>query len=82
MSTDVREFIDFWVENSVHATEQSGATGAEQHVPELVRRLVEMAESEGLTQNQLESQVGDLPAYLREKLERANEVEKDRRQAP
>lgn len=28
MSDKAREFIDFWVENSIHAVEQSGTAGA------------------------------------------------------
>jgi hypothetical protein len=28
VSEQAREFIDFWIENSVHAAEQSGAPGA------------------------------------------------------
>jgi len=44
-----REFIDFWIENSVHAREQTGATGASQDVIELARRCVDMAKTEGIS---------------------------------
>ena len=43
MVSKAREYIDFWVENSIHAAEQYRALGASQDVTELVRRLVEGA---------------------------------------
>ena len=32
-------YIDFWIENSIHAAEQLGNPGGSQNVSELVRRL-------------------------------------------
>lgn len=80
MGTNAREFVDFWVENSVHATEQFGAVGAEQRAAELARRCLEMAASQGLSKSDIDKAVGgDLTAYLVEKLAAANQSEKDRR---
>ena len=44
-----REFIDFWVENSVHAVEQYRAAGASQDVIELTCRCIEAAKGEGIS---------------------------------
>jgi hypothetical protein len=79
MGTTAREFIDFWVENSVHAAEQYGAPGGEQGATALAHRCIEMAVSQGLSKADLEKEVGDLAAYIREKLALANKRETDRR---
>src|SRR3954470_8507209 len=51
----VREFIDFWVENSVHAAEQYRTAGASQDVAELTRRLVEAANGQGISEVALQA---------------------------
>ena len=79
MVTETREYIDFWIETSVHAREQYGGPGAEQDVAELVRRLVQAGEDQGITAKAMTAEVGDLAAYIRGKLGQANEAEKDRR---
>ncbi|WP_245321519.1 hypothetical protein [Bradyrhizobium sp. NAS96.2] len=45
-----REFIDFWIENSVHAVEQYWTVGASQDVAELTRRLVAAAKEQGFSE--------------------------------
>jgi hypothetical protein len=78
MTADAREFVDFWVQNSVHAAEPHGAEGASQRVSVLVEQCLEMAKSQGLTQADIEAVVGDLHAYLQTKLARANDTENAR----
>jgi shikimate kinase len=73
-----REFIDFWVENSVHSAEQYGTTGSPQNTTELVRRCVEMAESEGINRTELEAEVGDLREFISGKVLEANQDETSR----
>jgi hypothetical protein len=73
-----REYIDYWVENSVHAAEQFRAPGASQDVTVLVERLVEGAKSEGISEKDLRNEVGDLTEYVRSKLKNANKTEDDR----
>jgi hypothetical protein len=80
MTSKVREYIDFWIANSVHAAEQYGTPGASQSVNDLVHRLVEGAKGQGISENAMTSEVGDLTEYVRGKLFEANQVEKDRRQ--
>jgi hypothetical protein len=53
MSAAVREFIDFWIENSIHAVERDGNAGATRNVDELVRRCVDMAKQQGFTEAEM-----------------------------
>lgn len=78
MTTKAREYIDFWIENSVHAAEQFRSPGGSQDVTELVQRLVEGAKGQGITEKALLSEVGDLGEYIRSKLATANQDERDR----
>jgi hypothetical protein len=79
MSAAAREFIDFWIENSIHAAEYDGNAGATQNVDELVRRCVAMAEGQGLTEATMRAEVGDIGTYIRDKLTAANTSEHTRR---
>jgi hypothetical protein len=80
MTTKAREYLDFWIENSVHAREQHGSPGAEQGVAELVRRLVSAAKGQGISEKAMVAEVGDLTAYVCDKLGDANQAEKNRRE--
>ncbi|MCA1458434.1 hypothetical protein I6F35_35605 [Bradyrhizobium sp. BRP22] len=81
MSTEAREFIDFWIRNSVHAAEQSGTAGASQDVAELTQRCREMAEREGISEQAMRDEVGDLTEYIRSTLDAVNVAEKERQQS-
>lgn len=78
ITVKAREYIDFWIENSVHAAEQFKTPEATQDVSELVRRLIEGAEGQGITEQDMRDQVGDLDAYLQDKLKAANRAEDGR----
>ncbi|QPF82546.1 hypothetical protein IC762_22645 [Bradyrhizobium genosp. L] len=78
MSNNAREFIDFWIANSVHAREPRGALGAEQSVPALTLRCGEMAASVGLSKATLDEEVGDLSNYIGSRLAAANQLERER----
>jgi hypothetical protein len=78
MTAAVREFIDFWIENSIHAAEREGNAGATQNVDELVRRCVDMAKDQGFTEEEMRAEVGDIAAHIRAQLEAANTSESDR----
>jgi hypothetical protein len=73
-----REFIDFWIENSVHAVERYRSAGASQDVTELTQRLVEAAKGQGISPADLKTEVGDVTDYIRGKLRAANKAESDR----
>lgn len=79
MTTEAREYIDFWIENSIHATEQYKTHGASQDVGLLVERLINGAKSQGVTERAMRDEVGDLTEYVRGKLSDANQIERDRR---
>jgi hypothetical protein len=79
MQTKAREYIDFWIENSVHAAEQYGTPGASQDVNELVGSLIEGAKGQGISEEAMMREVGDLAEYVRDKLAAANQAERDRR---
>lgn len=74
-----REFLDFWIENSVHASEEFRSPGASQHVDELLQRCVRAAEAEDVSKADMEAEVGSLADYIGEKLETANKTEISRR---
>jgi hypothetical protein len=78
MTSKAREYIDFWIENSVHSAEQYGTPGASQKVSDLVRRLIEGAKGQGISEETMTKEVGDLMEYIRGKLSTANQVERDR----
>ena len=80
MTETAREYIDFWVANSVHAVEQFRTPGASQDVEESVRRLIAGAEGQGITEQAMRDEVGDIADYLREKLKAANRAESGRQQ--
>ncbi|MET4717311.1 hypothetical protein ABIF63_001417 [Bradyrhizobium japonicum] len=79
MPTTTREYIDFWVENSVHSAEQYGTPGASQSVDVLVDRLVEGAKNQNIPREALEKEVGDLKQHIEGKLATANRIEQNRR---
>ena len=80
MSDKAREFIDFWVENSIHAVEQYRTAGASQDVAELTRRLIEAAKGQGISEADLRAAIGDIAAYIEELLRAVNRAESERRQ--
>ncbi|MCC8976809.1 hypothetical protein [Bradyrhizobium brasilense] len=77
--SNAREFIDFWIENSVHAVEQYRTVGASQDVAELTRRLVEAAEGQGISEAELRAEIGDICDYIEGRLKAANRAENERR---
>ncbi|MGY4158329.1 hypothetical protein ACVINW_004171 [Bradyrhizobium sp. USDA 4461] len=74
-----REFIDFWIENSVHAVEQYRTPGASQDVAELAQRLVEAAKEQDISEADLQAEMSDISEYIGERLRAANRAERERR---
>lgn len=68
----IREFAEFWAQNSVQPAEHFGLPGASQDVAELVARCVDMASAEGFSRDELEAEVGDLHDYIGARLRDAN----------
>jgi hypothetical protein len=78
MTAKAREYIDFWIETSVHASEEYGTPGASQDVAVLVGRLIEGAQGQGISEEDLREEVGDLTDFVRSRLTAANKTEGDR----
>ena len=73
-----REFIDFWVENSIHPAEQFRTPGASQDPTELTSRLVAAAKAQGISEADLQAEIGEVPSYIRDKLSEVNQAESAR----
>ena len=73
MRAKASEFIDFWTGISVHSAEQYEVPNGEQGVVELARRCDAMAETVGMSQEELAAEVGDLVAYIAVKVAAANQ---------
>ncbi|WP_234683992.1 hypothetical protein [Bradyrhizobium monzae] len=74
-----REFVDFWVENSIHAVEQYRTAGASQDVAELTQRLVEAAKGQGISEADLQAEIGEISDYIADRLKATNDAERERR---
>ena len=71
-----KEFVEFWLENSVHADEHFGAKRGRMEVDRLVESLVQAAEAQGFTRKQVEDELGgDIHAFIRASIDRQNESE-------
>ena len=68
----VKEFVDFWIENSVHADEQLTARRGRGTIQKLADRLLAAAEGEGFTKAQVETEIGDVFAYIRSRIDAEN----------
>lgn len=78
MSAKVREFVDFWIENSIHAVEQFRTPGASQDVTELSRRFIQAAQDQGFSEADLRVEIGNVNEYVAKLLAEANKAEHDR----
>jgi hypothetical protein len=74
-----KEFVEFWLENSVHADEQFGVRRGRVEVDQLVDNLVRAAAGQGFTRQQMEAELGgDLYAYIRASIDQQNQDETTR----
>jgi hypothetical protein len=75
-----KDFVDFWLENSVHADEQFQVKRGRAEVDRLVENLVRAAEAQGFTRKQIEDELGgDIRAFIRASIDRQNSSEEARR---
>jgi hypothetical protein len=73
-----KEFVEFWLEVSVHPDEQYGPQRGREAVQALADELVHAAEAEGFTKAQVEAEIGELPEFIRASIDRQNAAERDR----
>ena len=78
MTSTAREFLDFWIENSIQASEQYGSRGGAQKARDLADRCVNMAETQNVTLADIESEVGSLAEYIHSKMTSAQKTEDGR----
>jgi hypothetical protein len=67
-----REFVDFWLTNSVHADEQMVSRRGREDISRLADRLVVSAGHQGLSKQQVEAEIGDIYAYIRASIDTQN----------
>jgi hypothetical protein len=67
---EIREFVDSWVENSVHAREEGEAPGGLDAARALANRMILAAREQGFKLKQLMEEVGDPLTYIRAELDK------------
>lgn len=75
MSQDAAQFADTWASENVYVDAYDPPAGV---IDDFVNRLVEAADGQGISREDLEGQVGDLHDFIAERFEDAtdNEVER------
>lgn len=69
---NVKEFVEFWLQNSVHPDEQFGLRRGREGVQHLVDSLLRAAEGQGFNRAQIEAELGDPYEYIRASIDRQN----------
>jgi hypothetical protein len=67
-----REFVDYWISNSVHADEQMVSRRGSEAVLKLADRLMVAASYQGFARQQVEAEIGDIYVYIRARIDRQN----------
>lgn len=70
--TAAREYVDFWLKNSVHADEEFVARRGRDAVQILADRLISAAKEQGFDRSQMETELGDIFAYIRNSIDTQN----------
>ena len=79
MVATAKEFVEFWLENSVHADEPLGTRRGRPEIQRLVENLVRAAEAQGFAKQQIETELGgDIYDFIRASIDRQNEAEGSR----
>ncbi|MCC8964514.1 hypothetical protein H8A95_19880 [Bradyrhizobium sp. Pear76] len=74
-----KEFVDFWLENSVHADEHFGVRRGRPEIDELVQRLLVAAMAQGFSEDQVQAELGgDIHAFIRTRVDEQNAEEASR----
>ena len=77
--TTPKEFIEFWLENSVHPDEQFGVRRGRPALQQLADNLIRAAEDQGFSKQQVEAELGgDIYAYIRSSIDQQNDAEHER----
>jgi hypothetical protein len=73
-----KEFVEFWLKNSVHPDEQSGPKRGSQAVQHLADTLIAAGAAEGFTKAQIEAEIGDIYEFIRTSIDKQNVAETKR----
>jgi hypothetical protein len=74
-----QEFLDFWVENSVHADEAFSPLRSDEDFAELARSLIVAARAEGFSAAEIEGETGaDIQSYIKKLVGQRNAGEATR----
>jgi hypothetical protein len=68
----VRTFVDFWIQSHIRA-EGYQAKRDTRLAKALVRKCVEMAQTEGISASDIEAEFGDIIEYIRWQIKRVND---------
>jgi hypothetical protein len=75
----IKEFVEFWLNNSVHADEQFSARRGHLEVEKLASNLVTAAEAQGFSRDQVEAELGgDIHGFIRNSIDSQNADETTR----
>ena len=77
-SSTAKEFVEFWLQNSVHADEQMTGRRGRAAISKLADRLVVAAKHQGFTKQHIEAEIGDIYTYIRTSVDAKNAVETTR----
>jgi hypothetical protein len=69
----VRTFVDFWVQSHIRA-EGYQPKGDTRLAKALVRKCVEMAQTEGISASDIEAEFGDIIEYVHWQIKRVNDL--------
>ncbi|WP_412772386.1 DUF768 domain-containing protein [Nitrobacter sp.] len=72
MGDKVRTFVDFWVQSHIRA-EGYQPKGDTRLAKALVRKCVEMAQTEGISASDIEAEFGDIIEYVHWQIKRVND---------
>jgi hypothetical protein len=73
-----KEFVEFWLQNSVHADEQMTGRRGREAILKLADRLVVAANYQGFSNQQIEEEIGDIYTYIRTSIDAKNAIETTR----
>jgi hypothetical protein len=77
-SSAAKEFIEFWLQNSVHADEQMVGRRGREAILKLADRLVVAAGHQGFSKQQIDAEIGDICTHIRASVDAKNSSETTR----
>lgn len=77
--TTAKEYVQFWLDVSVHADEQEGPRRDRAAVEQLANNLLNAAHEQDFSKEQIEAELGgDIESFIRASIDRQNAAEETR----